>query len=73
MKKQELLKLGFVDTSYIEEGNNFTQFTFKSPGVTIEVSGNNCVEVKLNGMWSFVSNCKNITDLRYLIKLFAEI
>ena len=71
MNQNELLGLGFVDTSYTEDGVYFTEFTLKKENFTIEVSGINSVEIKLLcGFWNDVPNCETIEDLKQLIKLF---
>jgi hypothetical protein len=71
MNEKELIKLGFTDTSYIEEGIPFTEYTLKhSDGFTIMVSGLNLTEIFIDENWITVPNCKNITDVTKLIELF---
>ena len=72
MNEKELLELGFVDTSYVEEGINYTQHNLYTEKFIIEVSGINLVEIdfKVNG-WVTVPNCKTISDLKELIRLFS--
>ena len=71
MNEKELIKLGFVDTSYVEEDILFTEYTLKhSDGFTIMVSGLNLTEIFIDENWITVPNCKNITDVTKLIELF---
>jgi hypothetical protein len=71
MNQNELLELGFIDTSYTEDGIDFTEFTLTKEKFIIEVSGIDNVEIKLScGFWNDVPNCKTIEDLKQLIKLF---
>lgn len=72
MPDKELLELGFIDTSYIEEDNYFREFTLERENFKIEVSGISIVEIKfpITG-WITVPNCKNIQDLKELIRLFS--
>ena len=74
MKEKDLIKLGFKDTSFEEEGEKFTEFTLKSENFTIQVSGVNLVEIYVarSYSWLTVSNCKTIKDLKDLIKLFSK-
>jgi hypothetical protein len=69
MKEEDLIKLGFVNTSYIDQnGDYFLQYTFKHEnGVMITVSRLNYTK---NETWITVPNCKNITDVTKLIELF---
>ena len=68
----ELLKLGFIDTSYQEDENIFTEFTLITEKFKIEISGEDNVEIQFiyNG-WIDVPNCKTLDDLKHLIKLFS--
>ena len=76
MNKEELLKLGFVDTSYSEEGVLFTEYTLQNDKFCIEVSGETLVEIQLFvahesfRTWIHVPNCKDIEDIKCLIRLF---
>ena len=76
MNSNELLELGFVDTSYVEEGINFTEFTLQTDKFCIEVSGETLVEIQLFvahesfRTWIHVPNCKDIEDIKCLIRLF---
>lgn len=69
MKEEDLIKLGFVDTSYIDKnGDYFSQYTFKHEnGVMIMVSRLNYTK---NETLITVPNCKNVTDVTKLIELF---
>lgn len=71
MNSNELLELGFIDTSYVEENENFTEFTLTTSNIEIQVSGIDNVEMKfLYVGWVDVSNCKTIEDIKHLIRLF---
>lgn len=71
MNKKELLELGFVDTSYVEEEIDYTEFTLTTENFKIEISGIDNVEIDFNGLgWIDVPNCKTIEDLKQLIRLF---
>ena len=71
MNEKELIKLGFVDTSYVEEDILFTEYTFKhEDGFIIMVSGLNLTEIYVNEAWITVPNCKNVADVTKLIELF---
>jgi len=67
MSDKELIKLGFKDVSYTYDGTEFREFTKDN----ICISGINFVEIKLNEVWSHVPNCKNVDDLKELIRLFC--
>ncbi len=70
--KKELLELGFIDTSYTEDGINFTEFTLTKDKFKIEISGINLVEIHFLVIgWVGVPNCKTIDDLKQLIRLFS--
>jgi len=72
MKKSDLIKLGFKDTSYIEEDIHFTEFTLETESFIIQVSGIDEIEIKVaDNDWLFVPNCKTINQLKQLIKLFS--
>ena len=67
MKKEELLALGFKDTTYTD----FEQFTLEiNEFAQIETYGN-AVDICIFGDWINVPNCKNIADMKNLIKLFS--
>lgn len=71
MDEVELLELGFINTSYVEEGVNFTEFTLTSDNIKIEISGINNVDIYFFDIgWINVPNCKTIKHLIDLIKLF---
>ena len=71
MKEEDLIKLGFVNTSYVEEDILFTEYTLNhEDGFTIMVSGLNLTEIYVNENWITVPNCKNIIDVTKLIELF---
>lgn len=72
MERQELINLGFVDTSWETESNTFTEYSLVRNGYKIEVSGKNLVEIILpNHCYIEVPGCKTIDDIKLLIKLFT--
>ena len=72
MNENELLELGFIDTSYEEEGIVFTEYKLTTKDFTIEVLGADNVEIHFTFMgWIDVPNCKTIDDLKHLIRLFS--
>jgi len=71
MNEKELLELGFINTSYEEDGISFTEFTLTTEKFKIEISGINLVEIHFLVIgWVDVPNCKTIEDLKQLIRLF---
>lgn len=72
MNGKELLELGFIDTSYNEDGIDFREHTFTTEDFTIEIDGINSVEIRFNLEWVYVPNCKTIDDLKQLIRLFKN-
>ena len=71
MKEEDLIKLGFVNTSYVEDDILFTEYTLKhQDSFTIMVSGLNLTEIFIDENWITVTNCKDITDVTKLIELF---
>ena len=71
MRKIDLLKLGFKDTSFTDEEILFTEFTLKKEKFTIQIHGENLVELEVEPkIWVEIPNCKKISDLKRLIKLF---
>lgn len=71
MKEEDLIKIGFINTSYVEEDILFTEYTLNhEDGFTIMVSGLNLTEIYVNENWITVPNCKNIIDVTKLIELF---
>ena len=72
MNEKELLELGFKDNSYTDdEGNRFTEFYLQNNNFQISVMGIDLVEICLQTYWIEVSNCKKISDLKELIRLFS--
>lgn len=78
MKITDLIKLGFKDTSYVEdfqgheESIHFQVYTLETENFTIQITGAcEMVEIKINHEWIDVPNCKTITDIKNLIKLFS--
>jgi hypothetical protein len=68
MTSQELLQLGFKDTTW--SGN--TEHTLETADFKIEVSGISLVEINVDGDWITVPNCNTIDDMKQLIKLFSK-
>ena len=67
MKKEELLELGFKDTTYAD----FEQFTLEiNEFVKIEYY-NEIVDISISYIWTNVPNCKTIADMKNLINLFS--
>jgi len=71
MKKEELLKLGFVDTSIKYEIGTLKQFTLKINRVTTIETYDLTVDIFIFDQLINVPNCKTIDDMKRLIKLFS--
>jgi len=72
MKENELLELGFDNTSFREDGIDFTEFKLTTDNFEIEISGISRIEIKFPDTgWVDVPNCSTIEDLKQLIKLFV--
>jgi hypothetical protein len=73
MEEKQLLEIGFVNTSYMEDDDViFTEFSFANEKIRIEISGIDFVEINVNSTgFIHVPNCKTFEDLKYLIKLFT--
>jgi len=68
MKKEELLNLGFKDTSYAD----LEQFTLEiNEFAQIETYGDSVVDICVFDHWISVPNCQTIEDMKNLIKLFS--
>jgi hypothetical protein len=73
MNKKELLNLGFVDNSYTEEGHRYTEFLLTKENFSIEITGVETIEIKIqDNYWIEVPNCKTISDIKDLIRLFLK-
>lgn len=73
MEKQALIKRGFKDTSWTDEGETFTEFTLELPSVRVVISGISLIEISLNRSdFLTIPNCKTIKDLDNLIRLFGK-
>lgn len=72
MNKQELLLLGFKDTSYMYEDEHIENFVYKNNELVIEVHGYGNVDFKSKHHPDFIKvpNCHTIEDVKVLIKLF---
>ena len=66
---QALIELGFIDTSYADEGITFTEFRYYHELFQIQVYGD-IVDLKIGGDWNY-TNANTIEDIKHLIRLFA--
>lgn len=71
MESNDLIRLGFKDTSFWDDGNKFTVFSFSQEDAKIDVSGDDLVEICIDGIWNTVPNCKTIKDIKDLAILFG--
>jgi len=71
MKPDDLLKLGFKDTSFTQGGDHFTEHTFDGAGFKICVSGEDFVELGVNGEFMPLHNVTNTEQIEELIKLLT--
>lgn len=69
MDEQELLKLGFTDTSWKEEETTFTEHQKINSGLKIVISGLYLVEIYKDHTYIEVPNCKTTDDLKTLLIL----
>jgi hypothetical protein len=67
---EALIEMGFADTSFTDEGIDFTEFTYTMGNRKIQVSGDNFVEIQVvDYLWVEV-NATTIEDIKDLIRLF---
>ncbi len=71
MKPDDLLKLGFKDTSFTQGGDHFTEHTFDGAGFKICVSGEDFVELGVNGEFMPLHNVYTVKQIEQLIKLLS--
>lgn len=71
MKADDLLKIGFKDTSFTQGGKHFTEHTFDGAGFKIYVSGEDFVELGVNGEFMPLHNVSNTEQIEELIKLLT--
>lgn len=75
MEKEALLKRGFLENTWTDEGETFTEFKLIIGRYMIEISGETLIEVgETHGntkVFITVPNCKTIKDLDNLIRLFG--
>lgn len=78
MNIADLLKLGFKDTSYVEDFQGheeciyYQEYTLETENFIIQITGAcEIVEIKINNNWIDVPNCKTTNQLKQLIKLFS--
>ena len=71
MKPDDLLKLGFKDTSWTDDGEDFTEHTFEGAGFKICVSGEDFVELGVNGEFIPLHNVNTPEQIEQLIKLLS--
>lgn len=73
MRNIDLIKLGFKDTSYVQEGIQFSEFTFQTDNLTVQVSDLKTVEIKItDGLWHHVPFCEKPRDIKKLISMFYK-
>lgn len=78
MNTKELLELGFVDLSDVIDGYVFSEYSFQNENIHIEITGISRVEIKILNIdkkytdWIDVPNCKTISDIKNLIKMFTK-
>lgn len=72
MEAQELLALGFKDTSFVDDGIEFPEYTYElKTSFTIQISGRDLVEICDSVIWITVPSCNTIQDVKDLIRLFS--
>lgn len=71
MNANELLKLGFKDTSWTDDGEDFTEHTFEGAEFKICVSGDDFVELGVDGNFMPLHNVTTPEQIEQLIKLLT--
>lgn len=71
MKATDLLKIGFKDTSWTDEGEYFTEHTFEGAEFKICVSGEDFVELGIDGGFMPLHNVNTPEQIEQLIKLLS--
>lgn len=71
MKAEYLLKIGFKDTSFTMCDEHFTEYTFEGAGFKICVSGEDFVELGVNGEFMPLHNVTTPEQIEQLIKLLS--
>ena len=71
MKADELFNLGFKDTSWTDDGEDFTEHTFEGAGFKICVSGDDFVELGIDGNFMPLHNVTTPKQIEQLIKLLT--
>lgn len=72
MNEKQLLALGFKNTSFVDDGVHFSEYTYEAESCdTVQVSGTNFVELCHKGTWITVPFCNTIQDLKDLMRLFS--
>lgn len=71
MKTNQLLKIGFKDTSWTDDGEHFTEHTFEGSGFKICVSGTGFIELCVEGNYVTLYNIKTVEQIEQLIKLLS--
>jgi hypothetical protein len=66
---EALIEMGFVDTSYTDNGIRFTQFSYYEELFNLQVYGDNVVDMQLGYDWH-ATNATTIEDIKDLIRLF---
>ena len=68
---EALIEMGFVDTSFTDEGIKFLELTYTSDKFKIQVSGDNYVEINFLNDYTWLDvNATTIEDIKDLIRLF---
>lgn len=65
---EALIKMGFVDSSYPEDGI-FNDYTYHDEKFSINFYGNNILEIQFFDEW-ITTNAKTMEDIQDLIRLF---
>jgi hypothetical protein len=65
---EALIEMGFVDTSYLEDGV-FNDYTYTDEKFSINFYGNNILEIQFFDEW-ITTNAKTMEDIQDLIRLF---
>jgi hypothetical protein len=66
---EALIEIGFLDTSYTDEGIRFTQFSYYEELFNLQVYGDNVVEIQIGYDWQS-TNATTMEDIQDLIRLF---
>lgn len=71
MEELDILDLGFKKNEWTSDGVEFVDYVLKKNNITIEIINGKTVEISFeDSNFYFVDGCKNILDLKNLIRLF---